>query len=121
MNDNVIATMRKELREKLNNHGPIAGFLTFMILLFLGSAIGPVSRTLKSEFWYWPVGLILVVSVIAGFFASAWKDEQLARLTNAYSDDEVRYHYGRFREKRMRSDFIFYILLALAAAYFIFK
>lgn len=121
MSDYLTGNMREELRKKRNNHGAIFGFATYFVLLFGSSLIPPISRALKSEFWYWPMLVILVISVIVGFIASAWKDENLAKEINSYSDEDVRYHYERYRENKLRNDVIAYIAIALVIAYFLFR
>lgn len=113
--------MRDELRKGRNAWGVIFGMLAFFALLVVFSQVPAIARTLKSEHWYWPTIAILVISAIVGFIAHGWRDARLMKEIAAYDDEEVRFHYASYREKKLRSDVIFYIAIALVLAWFLFK
>jgi hypothetical protein len=119
MNETLRETMRQELVQSRGGFGIAVGVLSYFGLFLLIAFIPGVDVLMKDHDW--PGWVILAVSVAAGWIAGALRTDAIRNEIQRMDDDTLKFRHDKMSRKKQESSLVFYLVVALVVAYFIFR
>ena len=119
MNETIRETMRQELVNARSGLGLGVGVFSFLGLCFLVASVPGLATFVDGHDWIYIV--IIILSLGAGGIAGSMQEEAVWREIKSMDDDTLKFRHDELSRKKQRSSFVFYIVVALVVAYFIFR
>ena len=119
MNETIRETMRQELAKSRDGLGLGVGVVCFFGLCALIGAIPSLAAFVKDHGWLYLV--IIILSLGAGGITGSLREDALRREIGNMDDDTLKFRHERMSRKQQRSTIVLYLIVALVAAYFIFR
>jgi hypothetical protein len=118
MDSEILRTMRAELAESRKGLGLLIGVACFVGLSALLPIVPGLDVLMKTHDW--PEFFILFLSAGVGWLAGSMRLESVRREIGGYDDDTLQSEHQKMIRKKLRSDTIFHLAVALILACFLF-
>lgn len=118
MNEEIAAKMRKELAGA-NGFGISVFMVCFIVLVLIAKNLPGVDELMNAH--RWPAAAMLLISIMAGWIGNSLRADSNRQKANSYDEDTLKFKYDEFKRKKLKSDLMFFVVIVLIFAYFVFN